>query len=340
MLPGANAVISVAEKTVPSGLAALLVASIPLWVDAPAPRLAASASPARSLGRRAGRLRRRRAARAPRGRGDDHRPAGLRLRRVHVGASAPSPPRASRSRATRWSRPPGSRCSAASVIVVRRPGRRRGRRRRLRRVLRPLDLRPDLPDHLRLAAGVHVLRVAAAERPDLEGLHVRVREPGRGDRAGLADPRRGHLGRPRWSARRSSSPQSRWSSAPKRPRTRRSGNPRPAMSIGPISSSPSRAMTACDGRLRGHRPGEDLLDARSANAGVDRRPAPPRWRSPGPSGRARGTTSPRRTARPSRDSLLHARPRGRSAPRRSHDVPRAEAHARPSGRSPCAGAAR
>lgn len=32
MLPGANAVISVAQKTVPSGLAALLVASIPLWV--------------------------------------------------------------------------------------------------------------------------------------------------------------------------------------------------------------------------------------------------------------------------------------------------------------------
>ena len=32
MLPGANAVISVAEQTVPSGLAALLVASVPLWV--------------------------------------------------------------------------------------------------------------------------------------------------------------------------------------------------------------------------------------------------------------------------------------------------------------------
>ena len=32
MLPGANAVISLAQKTVPSGLAALLVASIPLWV--------------------------------------------------------------------------------------------------------------------------------------------------------------------------------------------------------------------------------------------------------------------------------------------------------------------
>ena len=45
MLPGANAVISVAEKTVPSGLAALLVASIPLWVDPAAPRVTASASP-------------------------------------------------------------------------------------------------------------------------------------------------------------------------------------------------------------------------------------------------------------------------------------------------------
>jgi drug/metabolite transporter (DMT)-like permease len=32
MLPGANAVISLAEQDVPSGLAALLVASIPLWV--------------------------------------------------------------------------------------------------------------------------------------------------------------------------------------------------------------------------------------------------------------------------------------------------------------------
>jgi drug/metabolite transporter (DMT)-like permease len=32
MLPGANAVVSVAEKTVPSGLAALLIASVPLWV--------------------------------------------------------------------------------------------------------------------------------------------------------------------------------------------------------------------------------------------------------------------------------------------------------------------
>jgi drug/metabolite transporter (DMT)-like permease len=32
LLPGANAVVSVAEQTVPSGLAALLIGSIPLWV--------------------------------------------------------------------------------------------------------------------------------------------------------------------------------------------------------------------------------------------------------------------------------------------------------------------
>ena len=35
------------------------------------------------------------------------------------------------------------------------------------------------------------LRVAAAERADLEGLHLRVREPGRGHRARLARPYEG-----------------------------------------------------------------------------------------------------------------------------------------------------
>ncbi|HET6550914.1 MAG TPA: EamA family transporter [Solirubrobacter sp.] len=49
MLPGANAVISVAEKTVPSGLAALLVASIPLWVIL-LRRFSGERVPARSIG--------------------------------------------------------------------------------------------------------------------------------------------------------------------------------------------------------------------------------------------------------------------------------------------------
>ena len=32
LLPGANAVVTVAEQEVPSGMAALLIASVPLWV--------------------------------------------------------------------------------------------------------------------------------------------------------------------------------------------------------------------------------------------------------------------------------------------------------------------
>jgi drug/metabolite transporter (DMT)-like permease len=48
LLPGANAVISVAEQTVPSGLAALLVASIPLWVIL-LRRLSGERIPARSI---------------------------------------------------------------------------------------------------------------------------------------------------------------------------------------------------------------------------------------------------------------------------------------------------
>jgi drug/metabolite transporter (DMT)-like permease len=49
MLPGANAVISVAEQKVPSGLAALLVASIPLWVIL-LRRVSGERVPARSIG--------------------------------------------------------------------------------------------------------------------------------------------------------------------------------------------------------------------------------------------------------------------------------------------------
>ena len=49
MLPGANAVISVAEQTVPSALAALLVASIPLWVIL-LRRVSGERIPGRSIG--------------------------------------------------------------------------------------------------------------------------------------------------------------------------------------------------------------------------------------------------------------------------------------------------
>ena len=53
--PGANAVVSVAEQEVPSSIAALLIASVPLWVillrtRRPRRRVAAAASPPRSSG--------------------------------------------------------------------------------------------------------------------------------------------------------------------------------------------------------------------------------------------------------------------------------------------------
>ena len=73
LLMGANAVISVAELHVPSGLAALIVASVPLWVIL---LRAADRRPARARDRRrrGGRLRRRRAAAAP-GRAERRRDA-------------------------------------------------------------------------------------------------------------------------------------------------------------------------------------------------------------------------------------------------------------------------
>ena len=62
------------------------------------------------------------------------------------------------------------------------------------RVQLPLADRVRLSGRLRILARVHRVRVAAAERARLEGRHIRVCEPCRGDRAGLGDPRRGRDG--------------------------------------------------------------------------------------------------------------------------------------------------
>ena len=51
--------------------------------------------------------------------------------------------------------------------------------------------RARLPGRVRLLARLHRLRLAAAERTGLQGRHLRLRQPGRGDRARLGDPRRG-----------------------------------------------------------------------------------------------------------------------------------------------------
>ena len=53
----------------------------------------------------------------------------------------------------------------------------------LGRVLDPLGGRARLPGRVRLLGRLHRLRVAAAERADLARRHLRVRQPGRGDRA-------------------------------------------------------------------------------------------------------------------------------------------------------------
>ena len=53
----------------------------------------------------------------------------------------------------------------------------------------PIDACQSLS--LKPKALVHGIRLAAAERADLAGLDLRLREPGGGDRARLADPGRG-----------------------------------------------------------------------------------------------------------------------------------------------------
>ena len=70
LLPGANAVLFFAERNVPTGLASLIIASVPLWVVVL--RLARTrAAAVAGAGRRRRRLRRRRGARAAVGRRDE-----------------------------------------------------------------------------------------------------------------------------------------------------------------------------------------------------------------------------------------------------------------------------
>src|ERR687891_481023 len=72
-------------------------------------------------------------------------------------------------------------------------GRRVGRPRR-RRDLAGIAPRPGVPDRVRLAGGVRLVRMAAALRADVSGLDVRVRYRDRGGVPGLGHPRRGRHG--------------------------------------------------------------------------------------------------------------------------------------------------
>ncbi len=114
---GGNGLVSVAEQDVPSGLAALVIGSVPLWVIL-LRTLHGDRVPVATLLGRGGRLRR------PDGAGAAGRPPGRRAARracccwsprPSAGPPARSTHRGCRSRATCSPRPPGRCCSAASA---------------------------------------------------------------------------------------------------------------------------------------------------------------------------------------------------------------------------------
>ena len=188
LLPGANALLFVAEQEVPIGLASLVIASVPLLVvalrfaggDRPT-RAPSSASRSASSGSRSS--------------------SGREEGRARPGSSSSSA-RRSPGRSARISRP-----VADAAGCVRRDGAGDARRRarpapdrlarhglRAGRVVDPLDPRLVVPRPLRLAGRLHGVRVAAAERSDQQGGDLRLRQSRRRDRARRDRPARGdHL---------------------------------------------------------------------------------------------------------------------------------------------------
>ena len=192
LLPGANAVVSVAEQEVPSSIAALLIGSVPLWVillrAGTGDRVSLRGAASVLVGFAGVALLVR-----PGEQSGDATVLGLL---ACVGAALMwasgsfASPRAALPRdplaSVGWQMLLGG-----IVITVGRARARRGRRRRRRGLLGPLAARARLPHRVRLLGRLHRVRVAAAERADLEGRDLRVREPGRGDRPRLARARRG-----------------------------------------------------------------------------------------------------------------------------------------------------
>ena len=136
MLPGANAVICVAEQTVPSGLAALLIASIPLWVIL----LRRVHGRARSRGSSLGAVLVGFGGLAlllkPEGEATILGLLACIGARDHVGDRLVRLAAHQRSRATRSSPPPGRACSAASSSSPSASSAGEARRRAPRRVVR------------------------------------------------------------------------------------------------------------------------------------------------------------------------------------------------------------
>ena len=184
LLPGANALLFVAEHDVPTGLASLIIASVPLLVVCL--RLAGGERPApRGRLRRARRFRRCRAAPRPRRRGNvvGNRADGRVGRGVGRRVLPFGPPAAAARRARgddvrdarRRTDPPPLRAGPVSRPVG---------------VLDEVDPGVLLPGRVRLADRVHGLYLAARARAAGDRLDVRVREPRRRDRPRRARPRR------------------------------------------------------------------------------------------------------------------------------------------------------
>ena len=217
LLPGANALLFVAERDVPIGLASLVIASVPLLVVAL--RFAGGDRPTRGslIGVAIGFVGIARARPAGRRR-DGGRPrprrrlgGGVGGRLVPLGAAADA------AGCVRRHRPRDARRRA-------RPAPDRAARDRLRAVgvVDAVDLRLVVPRRVRLAPRLHRVRLAPAARSDRQGRDVRLREPGGRDHPRRDRPATRRSLAHRRSAPRSSSSRSRRSSgrSPSRPRRR------------------------------------------------------------------------------------------------------------------------
>ncbi len=189
LLPGANAVVTIAEVDVPSALAALLIASVPLILIVL--RSATGDRPARAsyLGVVVGFA----------GVGllllPGERPDGATLGGMLLCVGAAAMWATGSFTSSRIALPRNPLVSVAWQMllggaVITLAGVAAGETADVSSFSTDSWLALGLPRLHRLDDRLHRLRLAAAERAGLEGRHLRVREPGRRDPARLADPRR------------------------------------------------------------------------------------------------------------------------------------------------------
>ncbi len=204
---GGNGLVTVAELEVPSGLTALIIGSVPLWVVLM--RLGEGDRPGR--GTLAGVIVGFIGLAVLVLPGD--RPEGAPLWGVLLIVLAAILWASGSFYSKRMTLPKDPLVSTAWQMLIaggddgrRRPRRRRGFGRPRIGVLDRLAAGAGLPDHFRVDARLHRVHVAAGQRADLHRHHLRVREPGDRAGAGRGDPVGGDHGHACCSARRRSWP--------------------------------------------------------------------------------------------------------------------------------------